>query len=334
MLATGLAVVIAWERGLPAQKPVASVDSRTGVRWSVARTADGHPDMEGVWNFATLTPLVRPDRFAGRAFMTDEEAAAFEQNTLQGVNADRRGATGPPLVDGAAYNEFWFERGTLATIEGRKPTSLVVNPADGRIPALTADAQERQAQRAASGRRFDSPADFSLSERCLRSASGPPYLPTAPDGANLIRIVQTRGQVALVQEKFHETRIVPLDGRPLPSSPIRSWMGASRGHWDGDTLVVETAHFTGQLALGTRFDENLRLVERFTRVGPNTLLYEVTVDDPTFFTKPWTVRLPMTRTGEELHEFACHEGNYSLPNILRGARFQEQSDTSGSSARR
>jgi hypothetical protein len=133
--------------------------------------------------------------------------------------------------------------------------------------------------------------------------------------------VQSRDHVAILQEKFHETRIVRLDDGPHLAAAIRTWLGDSHGRWSGNTLVADTTNFTDQLALGSRFDQNLHLVERFTRVGPDTLLYEFTVNDPTVFTKPWTVVLPMRRTGEQLYEFACHEGNYALPNILRGARF-------------
>jgi hypothetical protein len=296
----------------------AAAQTRTTTKgaWVAPRTADGHPDLEGVWSVATLTPLQRPERFAGRAYMSDAEAAAFEKDQLEAPRG--RGA-------GAFVDELWFERGTLARIDGRYPTSLIVVPADGQLPALTAAARAR-ATRTASGRSFNGPTDFGLSERCLRSASGPPYLPGAAD-SNLLQIVQSRDHVAMVQEKFHETRIVPLTGSPALSPSIRAWVGVSGGRWEGDTLVVETANFTPQMALAVRFDEHLRLVERFTRVGPDTLLYEFTVHNPTFFTAPWTVRLPMTRTDHHLYEFACHEGNYSLPNMLRGARAEEAAQT-------
>ena len=301
-----------------------SLAAKGSAAWAVPRTVDGHPDIEGVWNHGTLTPLQRSEQFAGRPFMSDDEAARFEKETLQTVNGDRRGGIAAADLGGAAVNEFWLERGPLAIVNGRKPTSLIVDPADGRLPPLTPAAEARAAARARS-RRFDGPEDLSLSERCLRSASGPPIMAGAPD-ANVIRIVQSRGHVAIVQEKNHETRFVILDGRPHVSAKIRSWMGDSRGRWEGNTLVVDTTNFTSQLALGARYDENLHLVERFTRVGPNTLLYEFTVDDPTTFTRPWTVVYPMRRTGEELYEFACHEGNYSLPGMLRVARFGDQAD--------
>ncbi len=284
----------------------------SSASWRVPRPADGHPELEGVWNFSTLTPLQRPQRFAGRPYMSDAEAVVFESELLEAARQS-------PAA--AFINDFWFERGTLASIEGRYPTSLIVQPADGQLPALAPGARTRPAL-GPSGRQLDGPTDLGLSERCLRSGSGPPYLPGAPD-ANLLRIVQSRDHVALVQEKYHETRVVPLTGSPALSPAIRAWVGASRGRWEGDALVVETGNFTSQLALATRFDEHLRLVERFTRTGSSTLLYEFTVHNPTFFAAPWTVRLPMTRTGDELYEFACHEGNYSLPNMLRAARAEQ-----------
>ena len=280
--------------------------------WQLPRTIDGHPDLQGVWSFATITPLQRPQVFEGRAFVSGDEAAPFELQLLQNA---RRG-------NQQAIGELWFERGPLAQLDGRYPTSLIVEPADGRLPAMTLDTQRRLSAPPA-GRRFDGPASFTLSERCLRSASGPPYLPGAPD-ANLIRIVQSRDHVAIVQEKFHETRIVVFGERPHLSSEIRRWVGDSRGRWEDDVLVIDTINFTPQLSLANRFDENLRLIERLERVAADVLIYEFTVDDATFFVRPWTARLPMIRTGEELYEFACHEGNYSLPNILRGARAEER----------
>jgi len=311
-----------------AAQPVAEAQSPGRPAPGIPRTADGRPDFEGVWNLATVTPLQRPDRFAGRPFMTDEEAKAFERQALRAAEGGRGDQNGMVGLNGPPIDEFWNERGGLAIIAGRTPTSLVVDPPDGRIPPLTTEAQARLRKRTASRGRFDSHADFSLSERCLRSASGPPYLAGAPD-ANLIRITQAPDYIAIVQEKYHETRVIGLNGGPRRSPAIRTWTGESRARWDGDTLVVETIGFPHQLRLAIRFDENLRFVERFALVGPKTLVYEFTVDNPTYFTAPWTVRLPMTRTGVELYEFACHEGNYSLSNMLRGARFEERASTTG-----
>jgi len=286
----------------------------------VPRTSYGHPDIEGVWDFATLIPLERPDQFADRAFMTDDEAVVFERDTLAEVNADRPGPDGSLDLRGLGINEFWLERGGVTPVGGRVPTSLLVDPPNGRLPTPLLTRRQRGPDFS-----FDAFEDFALSERCLRSAAGPPALPGAPDG-NLIRITQSRDHVALVQEKFNDPRIVSLDGRPHLPQAIRSWVGNSIGRWEGDTLVVDTTNFTHQLVLSGRFDGNLHLVERFTLVDPYTLLYEFTVDDPTAFAQPWTARLPMRRTTDQLYEYACHEGNRSLPNILRGARVQERRD--------
>jgi hypothetical protein len=313
---------------LPNILSAARADERAAAQsWQAPRTADGHPDLEGVWSFATLTPLERPAELAGRASFTDDEAAAYEREVLARVNTDRRNATGALDLRGASVNEFWLERGPLARIDGRYSTSLIVDPPDGRLPPMTVAAEERRAQQARSRVGLADHRTLSLSERCLRSASGPPYVPGAPD-SNLIRITDSRDHIAIVQEKYHETRMISLDERPHVSSAVRSWMGDARGHWDGDTLVVRTTNFIENLDQSNRLDRNLRLIERFTRVGTDTLRYEFTVDDPTVFTAPWTAVLPMRRTSEQLYEFACHEGNYSLPNMLRGARAEEVAQNS------
>jgi hypothetical protein len=280
------------------------------------------PRLDGVWDFSTLTPLQRPARYAAKPYLAGAEAAAFERELRQNADNDRRGTTAEADLRGPGINEFWMERGGLAVVDGRVPTSLVVDPPDGLVPALTPDAERRNRERGATSLRADAPEDRRLSERCLRAASGPPYFPS-PD-ANTLRIVQSRDAVALTAEKFHETRIVLLDGRPAVSAALRSWVGYSRGRWEKDTLVVDTVNFTPTLALSGNLDGNLRLTERFTRVAHDTLRYEVTIDDPTTFVRPWRVVVPMRLTTDPVYEFACHEGNYSLPNILRGARVEER----------
>jgi hypothetical protein len=297
-----------------AQPPTARDDGKATGAWTAPRTRDGHPDIEGVWNFATLTPLERPPRFAELAFITLDEAVAWERQILEAVDLDRR-RPGETLERDRHYNEFWMERGRLARIDGRVPTSLIVDPPDGRLPPRVRERPTRQT------RTFNELSDFTVSERCLRSAAGPPFIPGTPDG-NLIRITQTRDHIAITQEKFHEVRVVSLDGRPHLGPEIRSWLGDSIGRWDGDTLIVDSTNFTNALSSSANFDGNLHLVERFTRVSPDTLLYEFTVNDPTTFAKPWTVRLPMTMTREQMYENACHEGNYAIRNILNAARLQ------------
>ena len=287
-----------------------------------ARKADGsRPDLDGVWEFSSLTPLQRQPQYAGKPYLTKEEAAIFERQLRDAQNVDRRGATAEADLSGPGINEFWLERGSLAVVDGRIPTSLIIDPPDGRIPAATPDAQRRMAELQRVNALADAAEHRSVSERCLHAASGPPYLPS-PD-ANTLRIVQSPTHIALTAEKFHETRIVPLGQRHV-SSAIRTWTGDSAGQWNGDTLVVDTINFTSEMGLSVRFDGNLHLTERFTRVDHDTLRYEVTIEDATAFVAPWTVVVPMQKARDPLYEFACHEGNYSLGNILHGARVQEQ----------
>jgi len=301
---------------------VAQTPARTAKAWTVPRTADGQPDLRGDWSNASLTPFERPAEFAGKEFFTAEEAATFTKTMLDRSNRDRRGAT-PQEDVGGAYNEAWFERGTKVAPNLR--TSIVVDPADGKVPPLTPAAREAAAARAAGQRGLpDGPEDFPLPVRCvLWPTAGPPMVPGPYN--NNYRIVQTRDYVAIDVEMIHDVRIIPVDGRPHISSAIRQWMGDSTGHWEGDTLVVDTTNFTDK----THFrgsDQNLHVIERFTRTGADTLQYRFTIDDPTAFTKPWTGEIAMGRAPGPLYEYACHEGNYSLANMLGAARTQEKAE--------
>jgi hypothetical protein len=286
----------------------------------------GPPNLEGVWNFSTLTPLERPAEFAGKPTLTDAEAIAYERRIMEQNNRDRR-FDSPQADVGAAYNEFWWDRGThVATVNGRHLTSLIVDPPDGRIPATTPAAQQRAATRAAERREHpaDGPEDRSLGERCLAFNAGPPMM-SGPYN-NFVQILQKPDAIVIYNEMIHDARVVPIDASAtvthLPAA-IRRWQGDSRAHWDGATLVVDTTNFTDRTSFrGT--DAHLHLVERFTRTGPDTLLYEFTIDDPTAFVRPWTVSLPMAGTSDRLFEYACHEANYALSNILRGARHEEK----------
>jgi hypothetical protein len=286
-----------------------------------ASTAPG--DLEGVWAFATLTPLERPAEFEGKAIVTEAEAAAWAEQQLERGNRDRR--DGGAAVDvGRAVNDYWFERGTaLALVDGKRITSLVVDPADGKLPPLTPQARDRAALRAADNRDHpaDGPENRSLQERCLAFNAGPP-MQVGPYN-NFVKILQFGDRVVIFNEMIHDARIVWLDGRPYPPESARLWLGASRGRWEGKTLVVETKNFNGKVGFrGT--GERLRLVERLTRVNANELIYEFTVDDPDTFTRPWTARMPMSRSDTQIFEYACHEGNHALEDILRGARFAEK----------
>ncbi len=242
---------------------------------------------------------------------------------MQRNNADKR-TPGTQADVAVAYNNFWYDRGTK--VIGTHRTSLIVDPPDGKIPALTPEAQQRvdQARARAAEHPADGPEDRSLGERCLLwRTAGPPMLPGPYN--NNFQIIQAPGYVVIVNEMIHDVRFIPLDGRPHLPAGIRQWRGDPRGHWEGNTLVVDSANFTAK----TRFsgaDENLHLIERFTRTGSDSLVYEFTVDDPTVFTRSWTAAIPVTKADGRMYEYACHEGNYAMTDILAGARAEEKRD--------
>jgi hypothetical protein len=291
-------------------------------KWTPARTPDGHPDFEGIWSNATITPLERPLDLAGKATLTEAEAAAYEKRVRELTNVDRRAQVGTETDVALAYNDAWYDRGTKTVRTLR--TSLIVDPPDGRIPALTPEAQKKARERVEARRLHpaDGPEDRSLNERCLLTGTtGPPMLPGPYN--NNYQIVQTPLSVVIFNEMIHETRSIPTDGRPHLPATVRPWKGDSIGHWDGDTLVVDTTNFSDR----TNFrgsGENLHLVERFRRVDAGTLLYEFTVDDPASFTRPWSAAIASTKTEGPIYEFACHEGNYGMFGILSGARADEK----------
>lgn len=308
--------------GLFALTCVAASAGAQGVRGT--RTAWGDPDLQGLWTNATLTPLERPAELASKAFFTPAEAAAFETERVARTNADR------PLRPGevGAYNDLFFERGTHGVRSRR--TSLVIDPPDGRIPALTPAAQQMVEARAAEAawRPADGPEDRWLTERCILFGATVPMLPEPYN--NNYRIIQAPGYVVILTEMNHDARIVPMDARTPLSPKVRQWLGDSRGQWDGETLVVETANFTfnRQSRFGVGYlnglsDGNLRIVERFTRTNATTLLYQATIEDPTVFSRPWTIEIPMERSAGPMFEVACHEGNYGMANILSGYRAEE-----------
>ena len=300
------------------------------VAQTVPRTAWGQPDLGGIWDFRTITPMERPEAQAGKEFLTAEEAANIEREVVERnielANREARRTEVTQSVDrgeeGAPgfYNNFWLDGGTTST--GR--TSLVVEPANGRIPDVTASGQ-----RMADARReyleehpADSWLDRSTSDRCIVGFNaGPPITPLAYN--QNMQLFQTPDQVVLVTEMVHTTRVVPLDGRPALNDDIRQWSGDSRGHWEGDTLVVETSNFNKERRWRGS-TENMTLVERFTRVDVDTLLYAFTVTDPDTWTAPWTAEIPMRRNELTLFEYACHEGNLSMDGILAGARADEK----------
>ena len=313
--------------------PVAGQDAAPRTPW-------GAPDLGGVWDFRTITPLERPEALADREFLTEEEAAGLEQEVIDrdarllnrpaetvtaGGSVDRR-ADGSP----GFYNNFWLDGGTRTI--GTRRTSLVIDPPNGRLPALTASAQRRADETLAYRRAHpaDSWLDLDAGDRCLLGLNaGPPIVPAAYN--QNLQVFQTADHVMLLTEMVHTVRVVPLDGRPRLPADIQQWSGDSRGRWEGDTLLVETTNFVPDRwwtssnpmgALGS--SENLRLVERLTRIDAETLEYEFTVHDPETWTSPWTASIPMQRSEQPLFEYACHEGNYSLPNMLAGEREAER----------
>ena len=312
----------------------AQAPARPAKAWTAPRAADGHSDLQGTWNYSTLTPMERPRELAGKAFFTEQEAADYEKRSQQNRNVDNNRETTPTsrgVVNGSvetedlasAYNEFWWDRGSK--IVSTRRTSIVIDPADGKIPSLTPQAQNRMAVlNQANERLAEGPEDRPLSERCIvRPNSGPPMTPTGYN--NNFQLIQAPGYVVIFNEQIHDARIVPMDARPHLPQSVRQWMGDSRGHWEGDTLVIDTTNFTDK-ANFRGSGEKLQLVERFTRTDPNTLLYEFTVNDPQSFTRSWTGQIPMKRTQEPMYEYACHEGNYSMFTTLTGARALEKSE--------
>jgi hypothetical protein len=296
---------------------------------SVQRTRWGDPDLQGTWDFTTITALERPAEFAGREFLTDQEAAAIERRiNQQRFDTEARSpgslrAEGREESDPGIYNLFWWWEPNGRRIVRTRRTSLVVDPPDGRIPPLTPKAQAIMQARDAGRVRPAQPRDLPLAERCILGFnSGPPMVPGPYN--NLVQIVQGPGFVGIINEMVHDVRIVPLDGRPALGAAFRFWSGHSRGHWDGDALVVESANFsdhgTATFGLPGLIDHNLKLVERFTRMDDRVLMYRFTVDDPSVWARPWTAEVPMSRIDGVVMEYACHEGNYGLANILSGAR--------------
>ena len=316
-------ILVASLARVPVAGQTAGAKSTAAVKkWSPPRTPWGEPDLQGIWSYATITPLERPENQAGKDVLSDEEVAAADKEAR--TSADRRDGT--PEADLArAYNAFWYDRGKSV---GR--TSLIVDPPDGRLPSLTPDGRRRQAAAAEQSRAhpFDSWEDRPLQERCIIYHGVPPL----PSGYNnTYQIFQTPGYVAIVDENIHDVRGIPLDGRPHVGRNIRQWNGNSRGHWEDNTLVVETTNYSPKTTF--RFPvagETLRAVERFTRVAADKIDYRFTINDPTTYTRPWTVALPLSNLPDYvIYEYACHEGNYAIEHGLAGARNLEKAAAGG-----
>jgi hypothetical protein len=308
--------------------------------WAVPRTADGRPDLQGVWANNNATPLQRPAALAGKTELSDEELIALRETARELFNGETDAAFGDSVFEAALakakgfksrdattgnYNHFWLVERDFDD----KRTSLITDPPDGRIPPLTPAAQQRAQARRGSvgtstrseggGRGYDSWEDRSLSERCI--SFGVPRLGAGYN--SYYQIFQNKDHVVLLMETIHDARIISLDGRPHVGGDIRQWHGDSRGRWEGDTLVVETKNYSPKTNVEGA-NENLNVVERFTRVSADTLNYEVTFNDPTTWTRPWTVMIPLKASQDRVYEFACHEGNLGMEGILAGARALEK----------
>ena len=325
------AAVVALAIVAPAAPRVAFGQTSSGSAWVLPRTPDGSPDLQGVWLADTATPLQRPRALAGRARLTDEEVAALQARADRIFGNGRSAFAAGDAAFSAAFNDVDTYGSPSSTSSSvgmvdrvfENATSMVVDPSDGRIPSMTTGAQQRQAAVATGWQYKTGPEDFSGIHRCI--TTGVPRL-AGNFGAgpySYYQIVQTPDHVAFVMEAFHDTRIIPIDGPPRLSERIRQWNGDSRGHWEGDTLVVETRNFSqDSYILGAA--EGLHLVERFARTADDTITYSMTLTDPTSWATPWTARMPLHRMDEAIYEFACHEGNHSLVDMLAIARLEQR----------
>jgi hypothetical protein len=302
-----------------AQAPSAVKKAPAKAAYTPPKTPDGQPDIQGVWTNATITPFERPTDLASKAVLSDEEAAAVEK-TAAANRVDRAPAAGDP----GTYNQFWFDSGTK--VLSTKQTSMVVDPPDGRVPLKPEAIAKREYDLA---HVTDSYEYMSVWDRCITRGVPAGMFPAGYNNAH--QIVQVPGYVMILDEMIHNARVIPIDGRPHLPAEVKQWDGDSRGHWEGNTLVIDTTNFNGKgwissSAAGGRIkgiheSQQLHLTEKLTRVDPETLMYEVTIEDPTAYTKPWKVAMPMSKDAEyRLYEYACHEGNLAVGNILGGGR--------------
>ena len=324
-----LTVVMLAAMGTVHAQPAASAKAKKP--WTAPRTPDGQPDLQGIWNSASGTPVERPDDLKGKEFFTEQEAINWEK--LMSAR-NKRDVRRPGEVAVGTYNDAFWEIGSKPVKTLR--TSMVIDPPDGKIPALTPAAAEKRKRRVERILHPDGPEDLGLGDQCLMFSTGtPPMLPYNYNSN--YRITQTKDHVAIYVEMIHDTRIIPLDGRKHLPVNVRLWYGDSIGHWDGDTLVVDTTNFIdktsfyfqvpNQATSGVPADENMHVVERFRRIDAETILYQFDVDDPTVYSKPWKGEYTMTASSGPIYEYACNEGNYALPDVLKGERAEERKVT-------
>jgi hypothetical protein len=296
-----------------------TITSAARPAWVTPKTSDGQPDLQGTWTNATITPFERPTELASKPVLTADEAAEIEKRA-----AENRVDRPPKPGDVGSYNQVWFDSGTK--VLSTRQTSLVVDPPDGRVPLTPAAEAQRDFNAAHNA---DSYEYMSVWDRCITRGMPAGMFPAGYN--NAYQIVQIPGYVVILYEMIHETRIIPLDGRPHVSADIRLWNGDSRGHWEGNTLVVDTTNYNNKSSIGTSAatarikgipqSEALHVVERFRRVSADTISYEVTIDDPPMYTRPWKAAFPLSRAENyKLYEYACHEGNHAVENVLGGGR--------------
>jgi len=322
-LAVVIAVVLLVTIPVAGQAPSSTAKAAPAAKkWTPARTPDGQPDLQGYWTNATYTPLQRPNNIT-KDFYSKEEAAQIEKQAAERESEQ----TEPGTIADVHYDftQFGLDR-NQSTHASSLRTSMIVDPSDGRLPPVTADGQKRQADRAAERRRMGATTDdvrnMPVGTRCIIMAgSGPPMMPTAYNSN--YQIVQAPGYVMILTEMIHDVRIIPLDGRPQLPQNVRQWIGSSRGRWEGDTLVVETANFNGKNPFQNS-SEDMRVTERFTRLDADTIDYKFTVEDEKTWARPWTASLSLRKAVGPIFEHACHEGNYGVANTLAGARAEDK----------
>ncbi|HLH00916.1 MAG TPA: hypothetical protein VKX49_31710 [Bryobacteraceae bacterium] len=306
--------------------PLAAQQSRSKSS-TVPAAADGHPDLSGIWTNATVTPMERPAQFS-KLQITDAEATTFERTQAQDLK-DEDGKSDGPIIRAAGssgtggYNALFIDRGSeMIRVDGVKRSSLIIDPPEGKVPPLTAEARARFAKMMTSFNKFDDVKERPFSERCILgfgSTAGPPMMPVLYN--NTYQFVQTKDTIMILVEMVHDVRVIRMNGTHRPSN-VRTLLGDSIGHWDGDTLVVDTTNFRPEGAFYGA-SENLHVIERFRRFDPQTILYRVTLDDPSTYAKQWTMEFPFRATQGPVYEYACHEGNYAMTDIMGGARKME-----------
>jgi hypothetical protein len=337
-----LAVPVVGQSQTSATKTPTASQARTTAAAKMPKTPWGDPDLQGIWNTATSTPLQRPAKLGEKVVLTEDEAAEFQEEVAEDLTRDRRDG-GPEVDVNRAYNDHWMDARRLKITEDRR-TSLIVDPPDGRIPPrvpLSPERQKEAAARAAGAARFLagmpwSSEELSLPVRCIIRTDLVPYLPTIYN--NSFQIFQAPGMVVISPEMIHSARVVYLDGRPHLSPQLRQWLGDTRGHFEGNTLVVETTNFRNDpgAVYQNASAETFKITERFTRVDADTVTYEFTVSDPKTWTRPWSARIPWTKVDpdEQVYEYMCHEDNYDIVHLLAGGRKREAAGETVESARR